>query len=221
MRAPEVLFELAPQDGLGEAFVMRRIGGTAIARKLLRDAPYATARDEDRGPARRDPGAHPCRRPAATCRRSPIARRPTTSPACAARSTRSSQPQPVFELALSWLDRRRPPPIAQARAGAWRLPHRQLSRRRDRRDRDPRLGGRASRRSGRGSRLAVREELALRRRRQAGRRLRQPRGTVGRLRARRRRQGRSGARALVGGVRHGALGHHLPSPRRGGISRAR
>src|SRR5262249_47435538 len=44
VRAPEVLFELTPQDGLGEAFVMRRIGGTAIARKLLRDPPYATAR---------------------------------------------------------------------------------------------------------------------------------------------------------------------------------
>ena len=28
VRAPEVLFELTPQDGLGEAFVMRRIGGT-------------------------------------------------------------------------------------------------------------------------------------------------------------------------------------------------
>src|SRR3954466_33001 len=44
VRAPEVLFELTPADGLGEAFVMRRIGGTAIARKLLRDAPYADAR---------------------------------------------------------------------------------------------------------------------------------------------------------------------------------
>ena len=44
VRAPEVLFELVPQDALGEAFVMRRIGGTAIARKLLRDPPYATSR---------------------------------------------------------------------------------------------------------------------------------------------------------------------------------
>src|SRR6187455_2894111 len=34
VRAPEVLFELGPEDGLGEAFVMRRIGGIAIARKL-------------------------------------------------------------------------------------------------------------------------------------------------------------------------------------------
>ncbi len=45
VRAPEVLFELEPQDGLGEAFVMRRVGGIAIARKLLRDPPYAVARE--------------------------------------------------------------------------------------------------------------------------------------------------------------------------------
>ena len=45
VRAPEVLFELTPQDGLGEAYVMRRIGGTAIARKLLRDRPYEKARE--------------------------------------------------------------------------------------------------------------------------------------------------------------------------------
>ena len=35
-----VLFELTPQDGLGEGFVMQRVDGTAIARKLLRDPPY-------------------------------------------------------------------------------------------------------------------------------------------------------------------------------------
>ena len=44
VRAPEPLFELKASDGLGEAYVMRRIGGTAIARKLLRDPPYAKAR---------------------------------------------------------------------------------------------------------------------------------------------------------------------------------
>src|SRR5262249_9904940 len=44
VRAPEPLFELTAQDGLGEAYVMRRVRGTAIARKLLRDPPYAEAR---------------------------------------------------------------------------------------------------------------------------------------------------------------------------------
>src|SRR5882757_1868350 len=33
VQAPEVLFELTAADGLGDAYVMRRIGGIAIARK--------------------------------------------------------------------------------------------------------------------------------------------------------------------------------------------
>ena len=49
VRAPEVLFELAAEDGLGDAYVMRRIGGIAIARKLLRDPPYAAARPKIAG----------------------------------------------------------------------------------------------------------------------------------------------------------------------------
>src|SRR5260370_19386969 len=36
VRAPEALFELTPEDGLGEAYVMRRIRGTAIRRQLPR-----------------------------------------------------------------------------------------------------------------------------------------------------------------------------------------
>ena len=131
------------------------------------------------------------------------------------------QPQPVFELALSWLDRRKPAPIDQAAAGPWRLPHRQLSGRRIGRDRDPRLGRRASRRSDRGSGLAVRQELALRRGRQAGRRLRQPRGVVGRLPARRRRP-RSIRRAPIGGKSSArCAGASSATTRPGGISRAR
>src|SRR6185295_6534751 len=49
VRAPEPLFELLAADGLGEAYVMRRVGGTAIARKLLRDPPYAEARQRITG----------------------------------------------------------------------------------------------------------------------------------------------------------------------------
>ena len=199
---------------------MRRIGGTAIARKLLRDPPYAKARGLIAGQlgeilAR----IHATDARDAAAAGAPRGRRPHRS--AAPPLDLLGQPQPVFELALSWLDRRKPAPTAGAGAGPWRLPHRQLPRRRNGRDRDPRLGRRASRRSDRGSRLAVRQKLALRRRRQAGRRLRQPRGTVGRLPARRRRQGRSGARPLVGSLRHGALGHHLPQPGLAGISRAR
>ena len=89
VRAPEPLFELTAGDGLGEAYVMRRIGGTAIARKLLRDPPYEKARGADRGPARRDPGAHPCHPPGhAAAAGAPRSRRSHRRPAPLARPAR-------------------------------------------------------------------------------------------------------------------------------------
>jgi aminoglycoside phosphotransferase (APT) family kinase protein len=107
VRAPEALFELSAEDGLGEAFVMRRIGGTAIARKLLRDAPYQEARTKIAGQLgeivarihRVDVATLPS-----------LARREAADQIAALRETldRLDQPQPVFELALSWLDRRKP-----------------------------------------------------------------------------------------------------------------
>lgn len=112
VRAPEVLFELAPEDGLGEAYVMRRIGGTAIARKLLRDPPYEKARSRIAGQL----GAILARIHATD---------PATLPALPRREAADQieglrraldllgQPQPVFELALTWLDRRKPPPTDQ------------------------------------------------------------------------------------------------------------
>ena len=113
VRAPAPLFELAPKDGLGEAFVMRRIGGIAIARKLLRDPPYAQARtriaDQLGAIAARIHAVDPATLP-------PLARREAADQVAALRETldRLDQPQPVFELALSWLDRRKPPPGARA-----------------------------------------------------------------------------------------------------------
>ncbi|HEY7133881.1 MAG TPA: phosphotransferase family protein [Acidimicrobiia bacterium] len=41
---PEVEVLLGPDDGLGAGFVMRRVEGETIARKILRDEPYAKAR---------------------------------------------------------------------------------------------------------------------------------------------------------------------------------
>lgn len=41
---PEVVHVCVPEDGLGVAYVMRRLSGETIARKILRDAPYASAR---------------------------------------------------------------------------------------------------------------------------------------------------------------------------------
>ena len=110
--APQVLFELAVGDGLGEAFVMRRVGGTAIARKLLRDAPYADAREK----IARQLGAIVARIHAVdTGNLPPLPHREAVDQVAALRAALDSldQPQPVFELALSWLDRRRPAPTTR------------------------------------------------------------------------------------------------------------
>ena len=109
VRAPEVLFELTTQDGLGEAFVMRRVGGTAIARKLLRDAPYEKARTRIADQLG-EIAAHIHKVDAATL--PPLVRREAADQIAALRETldRLDQPQPVFELALGWLDRRKPAP---------------------------------------------------------------------------------------------------------------
>ncbi len=110
VRAPEPLFELTPQDGLGEAYVMRRIGGIAIARKLLRDAPYETAR----GKIARQLGEILARVHATDPATLPgLARREAADHIAELRRSLDllGRPQPVFELALSWLDRRKPAPL--------------------------------------------------------------------------------------------------------------
>jgi len=110
VRAPEVLFEMLPEDGLGEAYVMRRVGGTAIARKLLRDAPYAAARRRVTGQL----GEILARIHATDLTTLPplVTRQAADQIANLRQSLdQLGTPQPVFELALSWLDRRKPPPI--------------------------------------------------------------------------------------------------------------
>ena len=112
VRAPEPLFELSADDGLGEAYVMRRIAGTAIARKLLRDPPYAEARRRITGQL----GAILARIHATDLATlPPLACRQAADQIAGLRRALDllSQPQPVFELALSWLDRRKPPPVAK------------------------------------------------------------------------------------------------------------
>ena len=112
VRAPEVLFELAVQDGLGEAYVMRRIGGTAIARKLLRDTPYAEARPRIAGQLG-EILAHIHAVDLATL--PPLATRQAGDGIALLRRQLDTldYAQPVFELALSWLDRRKPVPVAE------------------------------------------------------------------------------------------------------------
>ena len=110
VRAPEVLFELTEQDGLGEAYVMRRVGGTAIARKLLRDPPYARARGLIAGQL----GEILARIHAVDLESlPPLAHREAADHIAGLRRALDTlgYAQPVFELALSWLDRRKPAPI--------------------------------------------------------------------------------------------------------------
>jgi aminoglycoside phosphotransferase (APT) family kinase protein len=110
VRAPEPLFELVSGDGLGEAYVMRRVGGTAIARKLLRDPPYAAAR----GRIASQLGEIAAAIHATDPKTLPTLRRREAADHIA--GLRRSldllgSPQPVFELALTWLDRRKPAPL--------------------------------------------------------------------------------------------------------------
>jgi aminoglycoside phosphotransferase (APT) family kinase protein len=117
VRAPEVLFELTAEDGLGKAYVMRRIGGTAIARKLLRDPPYTDARQKIAGQL----GEILARIHAVDISTlPPLAHREAADHVESLRGLLDTlgHPQPVFELALSWLDRRKP-----ARAAAPVLVH--------------------------------------------------------------------------------------------------
>src|SRR5436190_3981215 len=110
VRAPEVLFELGAEDGLGEAFVMRRVGGIAIARKLLRDPPYAQARARITSQLgeilARIHGVDRATLP-------PLDRREAADHIAGLRGLLDTlgYAAPVFELALSWLDRRKPAPI--------------------------------------------------------------------------------------------------------------
>jgi aminoglycoside phosphotransferase (APT) family kinase protein len=114
VRAPEPLFELQPADGLGEAYVMRRIEGTAIARKLLRDAPYAAARGRIASQLGEIAAAIHATDPAVL---PPLGRREAGDHIAGLRRSLDGlgQPQPVFELALTWLDRRKPAPLDQPR----------------------------------------------------------------------------------------------------------
>ena len=110
VRAPTPLFELAPGDGIGEGFVMQRIGGTAIARKLLRDPPYEIARTRIAGQLG-EILARLHATPLDTL--PPLDRREAADLIASLRHTLDSMghAQPVLELALSWLDRRKPAPI--------------------------------------------------------------------------------------------------------------
>ena len=100
--SPRVLHVLRPEDDLGTGFVMQRIEGETIARKILRDAQFADTRPKL---ARQLGGI------AAGIHGLPRAKLPPLRQLTAskeidelAREYRSlDRPKPVFELALRWL----------------------------------------------------------------------------------------------------------------------
>ena len=57
--APAVVHVCQPDEGLGRGYVMERIAGETIARRILRDAAYAEARAEAGAAARRSRRPHP------------------------------------------------------------------------------------------------------------------------------------------------------------------
>ena len=110
--SPRVLHVLQPQDELGTGFMMARVEGETIARKILRDDQFAQARPKlARQLGKVVAGIHGL--PASKL---PELRQRTSTKEIAdlEREYRSFDwPRPVFELALRWLRDRDPGPPPQ------------------------------------------------------------------------------------------------------------
>jgi aminoglycoside phosphotransferase (APT) family kinase protein len=107
--SPRVLHVLRPQDDLGTGFVMARMEGETIPRKILRDEQFAQARPE----LARQLGGILARIHGLDLRQLPELRRMTAAKEIAEleRDYRSfGWPRPVFELALRWLRDQDPGP---------------------------------------------------------------------------------------------------------------
>ncbi len=108
---PVTLFELEPGDGGGEGYVMHHVPGTAIARELLREPRYA----EGRKKIVPQLGAILARIHAIPTSEVPPLKAPTPAELLAQLLRvldAIGEPHPVFELAIAWLDRRKPPAAA-------------------------------------------------------------------------------------------------------------
>jgi aminoglycoside phosphotransferase (APT) family kinase protein len=110
--SPRVLHVLRPQDDLGTGFVMARVEGETIPRKILRDEQFAQARPKlARELGKVLAGIH-----GLDLAQLPELRRMTAAKEIAEleRDYRSFEwPRPVFELALRWLRDRDPGPSAE------------------------------------------------------------------------------------------------------------
>ena len=104
---PRVRHVLQPDEGCGSGFIMDRIEGETIARKILRDDAYAEARPKL---------ARQCGEVAARVHSIPAAGLSELDPMPAAPQVRQYRdtyrahdyPHPVFELAFRWLEERAP-----------------------------------------------------------------------------------------------------------------
>jgi aminoglycoside phosphotransferase (APT) family kinase protein len=107
--SPGVLHVLQPQDGLGSGFIMERVEGETIPRKILRDEQFAQARPKlARQLGKVLAGIH-----GLELQQLPELRRMTAAKELGEleRDYRSFDwPRPVFELALRWLRERDPGP---------------------------------------------------------------------------------------------------------------
>lgn len=107
----DVLHTLQPGDGggegLGDGFIMTRIPGETIARKILRDADYATARSVLVRQLGMAAGALHTR-PLASLPDLPVRSTAATLHALQRRCQALPQPDAVFEFALRWLQRHQP-----------------------------------------------------------------------------------------------------------------
>jgi len=110
---PAVRLLLEPGDDLGAGFVMERVEGETIPRKILRDDAYAPARPLLASQCGEIAAAiHGIDRPALP----PMPALPTLGARAQLDQYRESldtfgEPHPAFELALQWLDRHEPPAV--------------------------------------------------------------------------------------------------------------
>jgi aminoglycoside phosphotransferase (APT) family kinase protein len=102
-----VLYTLTPADALGDGFLMTRIPGETIARKIQRDPPYAEARAVLVAQLGAAAGAlH--RVPTAVLPALPVRGVDHTLAALQRRCEVLPQPNAVFEFSLRWLRRHQP-----------------------------------------------------------------------------------------------------------------
>ncbi len=104
---PRVRYVLTESDGLGEVYIMQRLEGETLPRRILRDGIYAGARDRL---------AYQCGRVLAGIHKVPVSAVPFlrhTNTTAAIDSLYQQyleygEPRPVFELAFRWLRDHRP-----------------------------------------------------------------------------------------------------------------